>query len=131
MLFFHEEQVLLQCSSKRMKLVSKVWCHGQSYNLCYCAPHTPSICVYIQSVKDSLATSGLVNGKVRNGIVTGILPRNMSQTWMCNTSHRAVGKWQTNELEAFGRASRGVHLAWTPGMSDSENTSGLIKQSAA
>lgn len=36
--------------------------------------------MYVECVKDSLAVSGLVNGKVGNGIVTGILPRNMSQT---------------------------------------------------
>lgn len=49
----------------------------------------------------------------------------------CVILHTELWASSKHELEAFGRASRGVHLAWTPGMSDSENTSGLIKQSAA
>lgn len=41
-------------------------------------------------LKDTLSTYGHVDGKVKNDIVTELLPKNMSQIWVRNISYRAV-----------------------------------------
>lgn len=73
---------LVLSSREILKFVSKVFqlrCHGQSYTLCTYAPTcTVYMCIY-NMLKDTLSDFGYVNGKIKNDVTTGLLPRNMSQ----------------------------------------------------